>query len=68
MASYEEALHCPSHKRNKFSLVNHFTLDKNVLKTKLQLHQSFFNVTGVLRLQNVCYRLMSTALQVETTV
>ena len=68
MTWYDEALHCPPHKRNKFSLVNQLTLDRHVIKTKLQLPQSFYNVTGVSRLQKICYRLMSTALQVETTV
>ena len=47
MISYDEALHCTSHKRNKFSLVNQLTLDKYVFKAKLQLPQSFSNVTGV---------------------
>ena len=47
MTWYDEALHCPSHKRNKFSLVNQLTLDKHIFKTKLQLPQSFYNVTGV---------------------
>ena len=65
---YDEALHCPSHKRNTFSLVNQLTLNTHVFKTQLQLPQSLYNVTGVQRLQKVCYRLMLTALQVEMTV
>ena len=40
-------MHCPSHKRDKFSLVNKLTFDKHVFKTKLQLPRSFSNVTGV---------------------
>ena len=47
MAWYDEALHCPSHARKMFSLVNQVTLDKHVFKTKLQLPQSFSNVTDV---------------------
>ena len=47
MTWYDEALHCLSNKRNKFSLVNQLNLDKHVFKTKLQLTQSFYNVTGV---------------------
>ena len=46
MTRYDDALHCPSHKRNKFSLVNQLTLDKHLFKTKLQLPQSFYYVTG----------------------
>ena len=47
MTWYDEALHCHTHKRNKFSLVNQLTLNRHVFKTKLQLPQSFYNVTGV---------------------
>ena len=41
----------------KFSLINQLTLDKHVFKPLLQLPQSFSNVTGMKRLQIVCYRL-----------
>ena len=68
MTWYDEALHCLSHRRIKFSLINQLTLDKQVFKPLLQLPQSFSNVTGMKRLQIVCYRLKSAALQVETTV
>ena len=47
MTWYDEALHCPSQRRNTFSLINQLTLDKHVFKTKLQLPQSFSNVTEV---------------------
>ena len=61
-------MHCPSPRPRKNFLINLLTLDERVFKTKTNVLQSFFHVTDVKRLQIFCYRLLSTASQVETTV